>query len=52
MEDAVNLKSAVESRFTGMIFLLYRVLSQTADGRLKPIPGPDMGYAIRRPRRA
>ncbi len=42
----------VQSRFTGRIFLLDRVLSQGRDGRLKPIPGPDMGYALRRPRRA
>ena len=49
---AVALISEVESRFTGMIFLLYRVFSQGSDGRLKPLPGPDMGYAVRRPRRA
>ncbi len=42
----------VESRFTGMIFLLYRVFAPGPDGRLKPVPGPDMGYALRRPRRA
>ena len=30
---AVALMSEVESRFTGMIYLLYRVLSQGPDGR-------------------
>lgn len=42
----------IESRFTGMIFLLRRVVPELPDGRLKPYPGPDMGYAPRRPRRA
>ncbi len=42
----------VDSRFTGMIFLLARVLSLGRDGRLVPVAGPAMGYAVRRPRRA
>ncbi|MGQ0797499.1 MAG: hypothetical protein ACT4OI_06535 [Methanobacteriota archaeon] len=42
----------VESRFVGMIFLLGRVLSQAADGRLRLRVAPDMGYAPRRPRRS
>jgi len=48
----VPLMSKVESRFTGMIPLLARILSMTADGRLRPMVGLDMGYAFRRPRRA
>jgi len=44
--------SKVESRFTGMIPLLARILSMTADGRLRPMVGLDMGYTFRRPRRA
>src|SRR5439155_12991377 len=48
----VPLMSKVESRFTGMIPLLARILSMTADGRLRPIVGLDMGYPFRRPRRA
>jgi len=42
----------IDSRFTGMIFLLRRVVSEAPDGRLRMPPGPDMGYAVRRPRRA
>lgn len=42
----------IESRFTGMIFLLRRVVSEAPDGRLLMPQGPDMGYAVRRPRRA
>lgn len=45
------LVKEVESRFTGMIFLLRRVFAETADGRLRPLSFPDMGYAIRRPKR-
>ena len=45
------LVEEVESRFTGMIFLLRRVFTQTPDGRLRPLPLPDMGYALCRPRR-
>jgi len=48
----VPLMSKVESRFTGMIPLLARILSITADGRLRPMVGLDMGYTFRRPRRA
>jgi len=48
----VPLMSKVESRFTGMIPLLARILSMTADGRLRPMVGLDMGYTFRRPRRA
>ena len=44
--------SKVESRFTGMIPLLARILSMTADGRLRPIVGLDVGYALQRPRHA
>jgi len=42
----------VESQFTGMIFLLRRLFPEQPDGRLRPLLGPDMGYALRRPRRA
>ncbi len=42
----------LESRFTGMIFLLRRVLRETPDGHFRMVEGPDMGYARRRPRRA
>ncbi|HEY5605682.1 MAG TPA: hypothetical protein VIL45_04055 [Thermoplasmata archaeon] len=42
----------VDSRFTGMTFLLARVLSIGRDGRLVRVTGPTMGYALRRPRRA
>ncbi|HKZ23555.1 MAG TPA: hypothetical protein VJ224_04050 [Thermoplasmata archaeon] len=42
----------VESRFTGMIVLLARVLSIGRDGRFVTVAGPTMGYAVRRPRRA
>ncbi len=42
----------VDSRFTGMIFPLARVLSLGRDDRLVPVAGPTMGYALRRPRRA
>ena len=48
----VPLMSKVESRFTGMIPLLARILSMTADGRLRPMVGLDMGYTLRRPRHA
>jgi len=44
--------SKVESRSTGMIPLLARVLSMTADRRLRLMVGLDMGYALRRPRHA
>ncbi len=44
--------SKIESKFTGMIPLLARILSITPDGRLRPMVGLDMGYAFRRPRRA
>lgn len=40
----------VESRFTGMIFLLRRLFPESLDGRLRPSPRPDMGFAVRRPR--
>ena len=43
----VPLMSKVESRFTGMIPLLARILSMTADGRLRPMVGLDMGYTFR-----
>jgi hypothetical protein len=42
----------IESRFTGMIFLLARMLSLGRDGRFVTVAGPTMGYALRRPRRA
>ncbi len=42
----------IESRFTGMIFLLRRILPETPDGRLRPFEGPDMGYARRLPHRS
>src|SRR2546425_4844405 len=48
----VPLMSKVESRSTGMIPLLARVLSMTADRRLRLMVGLDMGYALRRPRHA
>jgi len=41
-----------ESRFTGMIYILSRVLARAADGRLKPRFDVDLAYAPRRPRRA
>lgn len=41
-----------ESRFTGMIFLLRRVVLELPDGRVRMPDGPDMGYARHRPRRA
>lgn len=41
-----------DSRFTGMIFLLRRVVLELPDGRLRNPAGPDMGYARRRPRHA
>jgi hypothetical protein len=40
----------VESRFTGMFFLLRRLFPEFLDGRLRPSPRPDMGFATRRPR--
>jgi len=42
----------LESRFTGMIFLLRRVVRESPDGRIRVADGPDMGYARHRPRRA
>ncbi len=49
---AMDLVAEIESRFTGMIFLLRRVVKEGPDGRLRLPTGPDMGYAVRRPRRA
>lgn len=51
-EEAMAVPQEVHSRFTGMIFLLERVLGRARDGRLLPMAGPAMGYALRRPRRA
>lgn len=41
-----------ESKFTGMIFLLRRVILESPDGRVRMRDGPDMGYARHRPRHA
>ena len=41
----------VESRFTGMIFLLRRVIPGPPDGHSRLSPMPDMGFARERPRR-
>ena len=46
------LEREIESKFTGMIFLLRRVLPETVDGRLRLLPGRDMGFTVQRPRRA
>lgn len=43
-------ETEVESKFTGMIFLLRRLFPEFLDGRLRPSPRPDMGIAVRRPR--
>jgi len=40
----------VDSRFTGMIFLLRRLFPEFLDGRLRSSPRPDMGFALHRPR--
>lgn len=42
----------IESRYTGMFFLLRRLFPETPEGRLRSPPRPDMGFAARRPRRA
>ena len=41
----------VGSPFTGMIFLLRRVFPATSEARLRPFPLPDMGFAVRLPKR-
>ncbi len=45
------LEREVESRFTGMIFLLRRAIPRLPDGHLRLSPMPDMGFARKRPRR-
>ncbi len=40
----------VNSRFTGMIFLLRRLFPEAPDGRPRSPLRPDMGYALHRPR--
>lgn len=49
---AVVAETDVEPRFTGMIFLLRRVLAGTSDGRLRPVSLPDMEDRGRRPPRS
>jgi hypothetical protein len=46
------IEKDVDSYFTGMIFLLRKVVEVLPDGRLRLVPGPDVAYARRRPRRA
>ncbi len=45
------VETEIESRFTGMIFLLRRIFPESRDGRLRPPPLADMGFALRRPRK-
>ncbi len=44
-------EQAIDSPFTGMFFLLRRLFPETTDGRPRSPNRPDMGYALRRPRR-
>ena len=48
----MSVEVEIESRFTGMFFLLRRLFPESLDGRLRSPPRPDMGFAVRRPRRS
>ncbi len=48
----MTAETEIESRFTGMYFLLRRLFPEASDGRTRGQARPDMGFATRRPRRA